>query len=278
MYYSPSEIAEKLGVAYSTINKKIRVLKKQLSPYTSSRMGRIVISDEGVEIIKESIQYKYSIKKEERKPMEYKEKNGYKYEETISKIPLIKLNDEDYKRIQKAVKSKNSNNWRISRYPGKTQMDLYVDLYKLRFIIRAPIEIIARYFDVHRETISRILKKSGWNFTKNESAQIASKLRDYKQIRLKAKQTLSNNNTLLMGSAPEEYVRQRLNLEIPMHIPNAEIIIGINNTSILNNGNEVDIPVVIFYGDKVLKFAVEVDGDFWHVNRENEDNRKESEL
>lgn len=48
-----------------------------------------------------------------------------------------------------------------------------------------------------------------------------------------------------------------------------EIITGYNEYSILDT-LEIDIPIIIFYKEKVIKLAIEYDGDYWHENREND--------
>jgi very-short-patch-repair endonuclease len=83
-----------------------------------------------------------------------------------------------------------------------------------------------------------------------------------------------------VGSSPENYVRHKLNIDIPLKLPGAEVIVGVNNQSILKDGYEVDIPIIILYKNNIYKYAVEVDGDYWHSSelRIQKDMKKQEEL
>ena len=81
------------------------------------------------------------------------------------------------------------------------------------------------------------------------------------------------NNTNILGSQPENYIRNLLNCTLPLHFPNVEIIVGLNNKSILDNGKEIDIPILIVNGDTILKIGVEYDGYFWHKDIERDFNK-----
>lgn len=126
-------------------------------------------------------------------------------------------------------------------------------------------------YNKNERNFSKILKENNLVRNSFEAQQIASdKKRDYKQIMNKGRETMMKNQTSLKGSKPEIYTRDYINCKLPLEIPNSEIIVGVNNKSILDNGKEIDIPIIIINDDKIYKFAIEYNGDFWHENENRE--------
>lgn len=199
-----------------------------------------------------------------------KEKN-YKQTDTIimnfpKEILDYKLNMEEEKiiirKLEEVMKGKNVK--------ALKQIDTYYflsNLYKMQFIFKYASSEIAQCFNRDIRVIQTWLKSINWNIDSYEAQQRASdRLRDYKQIRLKSKETLSKR--VLVGSNPEDYIRHKFNLSLPLYFN--EVIVGLNNLSILDNGKEIDIPIIIIQDNNIYKFAVEVNGDIWHQDNEKE--------
>lgn len=125
---------------------------------------------------------------------------------------------------------------------------------------------IAKRYNVNMRTIQLMLKKIGLSRDKYEAQAIAKNKRNYRDIILKGKNTMLKNG--IGTSNKEEYTRQRLNQELQINFPDDDIIVGLNNRSVLN-GKEIDIPIVVIRGNKVIKIAVEYDGYYWHKNKNN---------
>jgi hypothetical protein len=128
---------------------------------------------------------------------------------------------------------------------------------------------IAKRYNVNMRTIQLMLKKIGLSRDKYEAQAIAKNKRNYRDIILKGKNTMLKNG--IGTSNKEEYTRQRLNQELQINFPDDDIIVGLNNRTVLN-GKEIDIPIVVIRGNKVIKIAVEYDGYYWHKNKDNKTN------
>jgi hypothetical protein len=123
---------------------------------------------------------------------------------------------------------------------------------------------IAKRYNVNMRTIQLMLKKIGLSRDKYEAQAIAKNKRNYRDIILKGKNTMLKNG--IGTSNKEEYTRQRLNQELQINFPDDDIIVGLNNRTVLN-GKEIDIPIVVIRGNKVIKIAIEYDGYYWHKNK-----------
>ena len=124
---------------------------------------------------------------------------------------------------------------------------------------------IAKRYNVNMRTIQLMLKNIGLSRDKYEAQAIAKNKRNYRDIILKGKNTMLKNG--IGTSNKEEYTRQRLNQELQINFPDDDIIVGLNNRTVLN-GKEIDIPIVVIRGNKVIKIAVEYDGYYWHKNKD----------
>lgn len=147
------------------------------------------------------------------------------------------------------------------------------DLYIMHINNYSPDDLGEVYHKSNR-TFQMILKEVGLNRNKWEAQAIATTKRNYKEIQLKGRATMIKNQTSIHGSFQEQYIRDLVNCSLPIAFPNSEIIVGLNNKSILENGKEIDVPIIIFHNDKIIKLAIEYDGSFWHSN-EKRDNDKE---
>lgn len=147
------------------------------------------------------------------------------------------------------------------------------DIYKLFTNGYSPNDLGVVYFKSSR-TIQNYIKKAGLNRDKYEAQAIAKTKRNYKEISNKGRETLIKNNTIVNGSNQENYLRNILNCKLSLLLGGYEVIVGVNNRSILNEGKEVDIPIIVMteFG-KIYKFAIEYDGSFWHENKEKDKNK-----
>ena len=121
----------------------------------------------------------------------------------------------------------------------------------------------------HRRGILKLLCGNGIKRERKESAKLANNKRNYGEILRKANISRLKNGSTLIGSKPENYMRLLLNNVLPNYIKNCEIIVGCNNNSLLENGLEVDIPIIIIKNEKTYKFSVEYNGYFYHLKDEN---------
>lgn len=69
-------------------------------------------------------------------------------------------------------------------------------------------------------------------------------------------------------SLQEDYARKKLNYALPQAFVDCEVIVGLNNISILNKGYEIDIPIIIIKNGRLYKFAIEYNGSYWHRDKE----------
>jgi len=137
---------------------------------------------------------------------------------------------------------------------------LYIYIYKLNYTTGQ----LTNIFNRNIRTIEMWLKRIGWDIGRYEAQKRAAKNRNYKHIRNKGRQTLLEKYG---GSNPEDYTRQQLNVLLPQLLNNTEIVVGLNNISILNNGKEIDIPILIFYNNQLYKFDIKYNGFYWHKNK-----------
>lgn len=148
------------------------------------------------------------------------------------------------------------------------------DLYKFWLNNYTPAEIGAVYGKNNR-TFQVFFKKAGLSRDRFEAQAIAKEKRNYKEIMLKGRKTMLKNKTNILGSQQEQYLRNLLNCRLPLEFPNLEIIVGLNNKSILDDGKEIDVPVIIIANDKIIKLAIEYDGAFWHKDSNRDEEKKE---
>lgn len=137
------------------------------------------------------------------------------------------------------------------------------EIYKL-WLNNYSTSDIAKRYNVTVRAIQIHLKKIGLVRDKYEAQAIAKTKRNYKDIILKGKNTMLKNG--IGTSNKEEYLRKRLNIELQLNFPKDDVIVGLNNTTVLD-GKEIDIPIVVIRGNKVIKIAVEYDGYYWHKNK-----------
>lgn len=169
-------------------------------------------------------------------------------------LSKIELTEDEIKTIKEA-------NMKTTRKRFKKNL---VNVYKLMFRKDYSTSDIAEMFGVGVRTVQIYLKEVEWNRDRKEAQRIAVKKRDYTAIRKTLKKTMSERYVTnhLFGTKIENYIRQRLNILSGEKLPSLEIIVGVNTMNITDY--EIDIPVIIFKGDKCFKFAIQVDGTGYH--------------
>lgn len=161
---------------------------------------------------------------------------------------------------------------------NKDLLSVFKDMYKLYLNDYSMIEL-SKIYNRSPRTIQWIFKNLGLNRDRFQAQKIASKKRDYVKIRKTFKETMLNRyaENQVLGSKVEEYSRIQVSLILNQLLPNGEVIVGINT---MTKVGELDIPIVIFYGDKLYKFGIEIDGLFFHnrIERKNADSAKDYRL
>jgi hypothetical protein len=186
----------------------------------------------------------------------------------------IELTEKDFKKINIAKKKHkgSSNGWVI----------IIEDIYKLHFKLLYSAEDISSFYDrqfAARTTMDWI-KNAEWTRTLKEVQALASKKRDYAEIKIKRKETMLDRlaENEISGSSVERYVRTKICINLSRLIPKYEVIVGIN--AVINIvRREIDIPIVIINPKgKVYRFAVEVDSEYHHALNEDVEQRKINDL
>lgn len=194
-------------------------------------------------------------------------KNEIKINEIPNIIDNIMLNDVDLSKINNLFDKLDVGNMiKGSRGVFKSIDDLYnfiEDVYKLRFYLSLPVPLMAKYFNCPRRTMNYRLEKFGWRYNKKEAQIIAAdKSRDYTEIRIKSKKTSLKS---ISKSNIEDRCRETLNLDLTQLLPKCDVIVGLNNLSILSDiSKEIDIPIIIINNNNIFKFAIEFQGSYWH--------------
>jgi hypothetical protein len=189
----------------------------------------------------------------------------------------FKLEEKEIETINN-YKLKNEDVNIISILRGKYKYKKYYPIVKelyILFINGYSPKDLGKVFNKDARTFQLFFKENGLSRDRYEAQAIAKEKRDYKQILNKGRETRLKNNTDINGSKPEIYTRQYLNCRLPLEFPSIEIIVGLNNKSILENGKEIDIPIIIINKDKTYKFAIEYNGDYWHENKNKDINKLE---
>ena len=144
---------------------------------------------------------------------------------------------------------------------------LYICRYKLNHTTIQMSEL----FGVGVRSIQKMLTMTDWGRTMKESQQLAADVsRNYHEIGQKGRETRLLNSHI--GSKDEEFIRQYL--KVKFDACEFETIVGCNNLNIMQSGKEVDIPILIIKDDVIHRFAVEVDGTYWHEDRKDKDEDK----
>lgn len=181
-----------------------------------------------------------------------------KLKEKLKEIPLT---DDDISRIQLVITKQTYT----KRSGYDDPFEYMSDLYKLRFKLELPTTDIANFFKVSRHGLWNKLKRYGWSYPKDYAMKRSAEKRDYRDIRAKGRSTTMKRSGFSGSSLTEEYVRQQLNIKLTQELDSSyEIIVGVNNLSILENGEECDIPIVIMSGEQIFKYVVEPGAVIWH--------------
>lgn len=191
--------------------------------------------------------------------------NSVTREELFNILDNIELTEDEHEKIKYDIYIASE-----FRFENKDKKTLYTYLYKLRYKLKCPTTDMCKFFNLRRESMAYKLKEVGWQYTKSESSLMATKKRDYKQIRLKSRFTLLDNNKVFFGSSVEEYIRQRFNLVLSEMLEDYDVIVGVNNLSILKDGMEADIPIIIMGFGSVFKYVIEPGATCWHTDIEHD--------
>lgn len=196
------------------------------------------------------------------------------HKEIENNINNVILTEDDWIIINDKI-----DNCPISDYKRRSD-NLFIlrnDIIRLIYIMRYKLSLTTlymfSYLNITSGTFTFKINQLGWNYSPKEAQQLAGKKsRDYFSIRIKGKTTRLNS---INFSNVEDKIREYINLELTRKLSKYDVIIGSNNLSILSEHNkEVDIPVIIFKKNKVYKFAIEINGYYWHKNK----NENKSEL
>lgn len=185
-----------------------------------------------------------------------------KNKELIDKIQNIKLSKIEEKIIAEKVDLLSKK--QLQNYRNKnTDFDAY-NTFKNIYIMYCKFMMSANEISIvygkTRKSISTLISNLGWTRTSEERQKLASKKRDYNKIKIKSRKTRVKNVCL---SNSEEYIRQMLYIELKRFYENSEVIVGINSTSYLNS-YELDIPIVVIHNGTLFKFALEINGAYYH--------------
>jgi predicted transcriptional regulator len=131
---------------------------------------------------------------------------------------------------------------------------------------------------VSRDTLSRTVRHYGMHKTKSQARQEAMRKGNvnYDKILSKSRKTMNKSKSSSKQDLLITLLKHHLELAFT-ELDNTEIILGYNEYCILGS-MEVDIPIVIFKGNKVYKVALEYDGDIWHDHRLEQNTDKEMML
>ena len=135
---------------------------------------------------------------------------------------------------------------------------------------------IARRYNVKVRQMQSVLKELGLARTYKEAGVLANNKKNWVEISAKGRKTLLERNRV-GSSDKEDYLRQKINIELHLKFPNTEFIVGLNNRTTLN-GKEIDIPIIAIKDNKIVRIAVEYNGWYWHKDRAEKDNAKKEEL
>jgi hypothetical protein len=152
-----------------------------------------------------------------------------------------------------------------------TLEEIFYFIYIMQFILGYTTgEITDCFLTRTHRAVQKWIKGMDWQLEASEVQQriVDRGKRDYKQIRNKSKESRLKNGIDRYESLQEEYARKKLNYFLPQVFNDCEVIVGLNNTSILDKGNEIDIPIVIIKNDTLYKFAIEYNGTYWHKESE----------
>lgn len=201
----------------------------------------------------------------------------YEFKEQIQEeLDKIELTEEDLNIIKNKTRH-IIDNAIIQKIKGKhitydTFFIFCTNIFIFRYKLKLLTSEIGIYYNVTTRAVEEWLNKLDWKYTREEAQQISAKrIKDYRIIRTKGRQTMLNK--IEIGSSNiEEYIRQKFNIELVKYIDS--YIVGLNNLSILYDGKEIDIPIIVFKDDKIFKFSVEINGDYWHKDKKEYDNDK----
>lgn len=266
--YNTSRIAKIYGVS----TRQIQLILKDIELNRTNRSKHMHIEDE--------LNHNDKTNNKIRDKSEYQIKKESIIKNGVPQIlfPTEVLEFELDNKIKKEIKEKLNVVSGISN-PSPKQYSLeeiFCYIYIMLFTFNYTTGEVANCFRTRGiRTIQQWMIKMGWSLDKFQAQQriVNRGKRDYKEIRNKSKETKLKEGIDIHESRPEEYTRKRLNYSFPQIFKDCEVIVGLNNISILDKGREVDIPVIIIKDDTLHKFAIEYNGSYWHQDKEREINK-----
>lgn len=197
--------------------------------------------------------------------------------EMHNQFESVVLTDQEVLMINQKVSENVITDYHGLYHDKNVSKELIIEsIYKCVFHLKLPTLHLAHYLNMKANTLNHKMKQIGWNYTPQESQQIAGKKsRNYGDILRKSRKT--RMTTLLdkgdlSGSIVESVSRSILNEELGLRLPeDCEVIVGVSNRNIITP-YEVDIPIIIVHKNTTHKFAVEFNGVYCHTSEQ--DNSK----
>ena len=178
---------------------------------------------------------------------------------------------------EKAKKQKFPQSLTIYKSKGQLLSSLW---YMIKICKLSPKEVsIATNSSVI--AISRACRNYGISVPTDEAMKLSfgKQQRNFSASLMRARNThlRTINKTVMMGSNLENYCRTYIDTNISKYIDitKFEVVVGVNSLNIIA-GKEIDIPIIIInkLTNQVYKYALEIDGSFWHKIRTQMDKRK----
>jgi hypothetical protein len=186
-----------------------------------------------------------------------------------------------YDRVKKRQQEIGDSNLIIKGLKGKNPSTVekefikqlgmsYEDFLKQKYIDESlTVHQIEELIGISSRRIIDRIKYYGFNKSLSQARKDAiDKGRiDYNEVTKKSRG--SRIKSSFGGSSKQDIFRELLKHyfeTITNDFPNIEIITGYNEYSIIHN-LEIDIPIIIFYQNHIIKVAIEYDGEIWHDDR-----------
>lgn len=140
------------------------------------------------------------------------------------------------------------------------------DLYIIQELTQAQV---ADKLDVATITVAGWLAKCGIRKrNRHEQIELAKKNGKFSNDGVMKARHTQIKNRVMKGSAPQQAVLGYLIASLePLHKDGWEIVIGQQNWCILDGQYEIDIPVIAIRDKDIVRIAVEVDGIYWHKDK-----------
>ncbi|MGP4072636.1 hypothetical protein ACTWQB_08795 [Piscibacillus sp. B03] len=200
----------------------------------------------------------------------------------VVRVQKNTIKEGDYDEYTEVLKKHNV----ASRFPELEKAFIkYFDITYEDYLRNKYIEEKLSHFEIatllgcSQKSIERHLKHYNIRKTKSQARRdaIDKGLINYEKIHQKSRITRRKSNSQSHGQDHytdmfKSFIEARLTSN-----DDVEVVVGSNEWSILKK-YEVDIPIVFILDNHCIKFAIEVNGAFWHVDRTKSDKEKEDTL